>query len=416
MIRWRKSATVAWFELSSTVRRLGYLVLTFGMPVFAAIYGSIAVVPGYLMAQEALRERSYGVVDERALLGFAPGQKVAMKTAEFVSFADEADAGAALEAEEIDAYYVLPSDYLATGAVHAYARERDPLGPWGASDALSDLVRRRLLERKVDATLSERIVLPLAQRKTFRVMADGTRVRQARQAIVGRLILPIGFALLLFSSILMSGSYLIQATATEKENKVVEVLLSSATAEEIMTGKLLGLGAAGLLQVTVWISMVLGVRGGFSELLAPLEIQLSWQAVALTPFLFVLAYLFFGSLMLGTGSLGGNVRESQQFGMLWALFGTAPLLFLPLMISDPHGPVAILMTFIPFSAPATLLFRTSLDPGGIALAEIIASMAMIAIATWLSVRVAARLFRVGLMLTGARPKLRDLLRQARPSA
>jgi ABC-2 type transport system permease protein len=239
-------------------------------------------------------------------------------------------------------------------------------------------------------------------------------VPDSKEAIVGRLVLPLGFVMLLFTSILMSGSYLIQATATEKENKVIEVLLSSASADEVMTGKLLGLGGAGLLQVVVWIGMMLGVRSGFSELVAPLNVSVAWQAVVLSPILFVAAYLFLGSLMLGTGSLGGNVRESQQLGMMWAFLATVPLIFLPVLIAEPHSPVAHLLTWIPFSAPATLVFRMSLDPDGITLWETVGSLVMLVMSTWLSVRVASRLFRVGLLLTGARPGWRELLRQARP--
>jgi ABC-2 type transport system permease protein len=298
--------------------------------------------------------------------------------------------------------------------VQAHSAEDSPLGPWQAQGELGELLRRRLLSEGASDELRERVVKPIAKREAFRVLPDGSEIAEGREAIVGRLVLPLGFVLLLFTSILMSGSYLIQATATEKENRVIEVLLSSASADEVMTGKLLGLGGAGLLQVLIWIAMMLGVRSGFSELVATLHVQVSWQAVALSPVLFVAAYLFLGSLMLGTGSLGGNVRESQQLGMLWAFVATVPLLFLPMLIAEPHGPIAHFLTWIPFSAPATLVLRTSIDPDGITIWETVGSLVMLVMSTWLSVRVASRVFRIGLLLTGVRPRLRDVLRRARP--
>jgi ABC-2 type transport system permease protein len=415
VIRWRKATTVAWFELSSTVRRLGYLIVTLGMPLFAILYGALALIPGYLLIRHADQGSSFGIVDQSARLRIADGEKLKIEKVVFRGFASEQAASDALrEKRTIRGYFVIPRDYVATGRVQAHSAEDSPLGPWQAQGELGELLRRRLLSEGASETLRERVVKPIAKREAFRVLPDGSEIAEGREAIVGRLVLPLGFVLLLFTSILMSGSYLIQATATEKENRVIEVLLSSASADEVMTGKLLGLGGAGLLQVLIWIAMMLGVRSGFSELVATLHVQVSWQAVALSPVLFVAAYLFLGSLMLGTGSLGGNVRESQQLGMLWAFVATVPLLFLPMLIAEPHGPIAHFLTWIPFSAPATLVLRTSIDPDGITIWETVGSLVMLVMSTWLSVRVASRVFRIGLLLTGVRPRLRDVLRQARP--
>jgi ABC-2 type transport system permease protein len=88
-------------------------------------------------------------------------------------------------------------------------------------------------------------------------------------------------------------------------------------------------------------------------------------------------------------------------------------MFLPVMLADPHSPVAHILTWIPFSAPATLVFRMSLDPDAISVWEIAGSLLVLVLSTWAAVRLASRLFRVGLMLTGPRPSLREILRQAR---
>ena len=135
--------------------------------------------------------------------------------------------------------------------------------------------------------------------------------------------------------------------------------------------------------------------------------------MSLTPLLFITAYAFLGSLMLGTGSFGGNVRESQQLGMFWAFLATLPLMFVPVMLSEPHGVVAHVLTWIPFSAPATLVLRLSLDPAAISLWEVAGSLAVLVLSTWAAVRIASRLFRVGLLLSGARPSLAEIWRQAK---
>jgi ABC-2 type transport system permease protein len=417
VIRLAKARTIAWFELTSTVRRTGYLVVTLGMPLFVLLYGALALIPGYFLAKNAAGVRTHGIVDRAGVLGLEVTEELSSEKVVFRRYGDETAAKSALSRRLIRSYYVLPSDYVASGRVEAYGLAQASLGPWEAKSELDRVLRERLLWAQagpgVQREVSERIVTPVKERETFRLSRGGQVEREGQDAFIGRLLLPLGFVFLLFSSILMSGSYLIQATAGEKENKVIEVLLSSASADEIMTGKLFGLGGAGLLQVVVWLSMTLGVRFGFMSALAPMAIEVSWQAVAVAPVLFILAYAFLGSLMLGTGSFGANVRESQQLGMVWALFATIPLVFLPVIITDPHGTVAHVLTWIPFSAPATLVFRLSLDPDAISSTEIVGSTSLLLVSTWATVRIASRLFRVGLLLTGARPSLREIIRQAR---
>lgn len=413
-MRWRKIRAVASFELRSTVRRLGYVVVTLGMPLFALMYAALALIPGYLVSQQVAQTRHFGVVDDAGVLALGPGSEHIVGHAVFRTYADERAARRALsERGEIRAYYRLPRDYLEHGAVEGHGPARAALGAWDARDELGELIRERLLSKQLSERARQRVVKPIAQRKSFRVTASGASEPEGKNAFLGRLLVPVGFVLLLFSSIVMSGSYLIQATATEKENRVVEVLLSSASADEIMTGKLLGLGAAGLLQVFLWGSMSLSIRLGFSGMLEPFDVRVPWQALALGPVLFVLAYAFIGSLMLGTGSFGGNVRESQQLGMLWALLATLPLLFLPVILAEPHGTAARILTWIPFSAPATIVLRVSLDPAAVSPWEIVGALALLVVATLLSLRLASRLFRVGLLLGGPRPSLREIWRQAR---
>jgi ABC-2 type transport system permease protein len=211
----------------------------------------------------------------------------------------------------------------------------------------------------------------------------------------------------------MTSGYLMQGTATEKENKVVEVLLASANPDEILAGKLLGLGAAGLLQIGVWLGMVLTTGFGIIPLLLTSGVALPWRAVALAIPFFILAFLFFGGLMLGTGSLGSNMREAQQLAMIWSLTAALPMMLMAVLMKDPHGMVARVLTLVPFTAGPVVVLRASTDADLLAWWEVAAAMLVLAASTWLALRLGARLFRVGLLNSGARPSLREIIRQAR---
>ena len=102
--------------------------------------------------------------------------------------------------------------------------------------------------------------------------------------------------------------------------------------------------------------------------------------------------------------------------MIWSLPSAAPLMLLGILIGDPHGIAAQILTWIPITAPATVIFRTTIDPSGMAWWEIAGPFVMVLVGTWFALRIGARLFRVGMLLTGARPKLKEIIRQARLAA
>ena len=117
--------------------------------------------------------------------------------------------------------------------------------------------------------------------------------------------------------------------------------------------------------------------------------------------------------MLATAALGANAAESQKLTMGWAMLAILPLMVLVILLDDPNGALGQAMTWIPFTSPLTVIIRLAVDSSGIAWWEVSGSMLVLVLATWASIRVGARLFRVGFLLTGARPSLAELWRQAR---
>jgi ABC-2 type transport system permease protein len=161
--------------------------------------------------------------------------------------------------------------------------------------------------------------------------------------------------------------------------------------------------------------MVLTTGFGIIPLLMTSGVALPWRAVGLAIPFFILAFLFFGGLMLGTGSLGSNMREAQQLAMIWSLTAALPMIMMGLLIREPHGVAARVMTWIPITAAPLVMLRASLDPGYLAWWEVAGAMVVLAISSWVALRIGARLFRIGLLSSGSRPSLREVLRQARLS-
>jgi ABC-2 type transport system permease protein len=437
--RWRRTKTVATFEFLSTVKRRGYLVTTFGMPVFIALYAAILGVPAYFMAKQATKPSIYGVVDPGGVLRLkdeatagsdqipeelrraleTSGQQATVERmigttrSRFRPYATEAEARAALVAQTIKGYFVLPPDYLQKGGVEAYGPDAGRLSNQDGRGAFEDLLRQHLLAGRVDGTTAARILAPVSGTHRFAVTPKGEVVDGGGASTAVRIVMPVAFMILFLLSVLMTSGFLLQGTATEKENKVVDVLLASANPDEVLAGKLLGLGAAGLLQVALWLSVLMLGGIGIVPMLIATHVEVPWTAVLLALPLFIASFLFFGSLMMGSGSLGSNMREAQQLAMVWSLTAALPLMMMGPLIQDPHGVVARVLTWVPITSAAVVMLRASMDAAALAWWEAAGAFAVLAASTWLAIRLGARLFRIGLLTSGARPSFKEIIRQAR---
>jgi ABC-2 type transport system permease protein len=436
--RRHKISTIATFEFLAAVKRPGYLITTFGMPLFMAAYGGIVAIPAYFATQSEREPAVFGVVDSGALLALdqevssgsspvpdevkraleATGQGSALDQAfmrasyVFRPYRAEPEARSALAERKIKGYFVVPPDYIARGVIDVYTADSLNVAGSDSRNAFANVVRERLLRGRFDEQTRARIVAPLRETRRFSVTRAGGLTDGGRTAGFVRVAVPLVFTVLFLMSVLMTSGYLMQGTAVEKENKVVEVLLSSADPDEILTGKLLGLGAAGLLQIVVWLMLLLVGGIGVLPLVLTSRIEMPWMALGLAVPLFLIAFLFFGSLMIGTGSLGSNMREAQQYAMVWSLTAALPMMMMAVLIREPHGVVARVMTWLPFSAGPVIMFRASTDIESLTWWEIGGAFAVLLLSTRLALRFGARLFRLGL-LSASRPKLREILQQAR---
>ena len=439
MIRWEKVRAVAGFEFLSTVKRPGWLIATFGMPLILVFWGLIGVIPGFFIHKKESEIRVFGVVDKPGVMRLSgdtsaplpelPSEaREALKKAGQASAAVEAvlkgnaifrpvgsedEARQDLEGDRLAGYFVLPDDYLASGRVESYMREAGPFGRGETGRQFGELIKERLLEGRVPPEFAARVRQPVADARNYNVGLDGSVKPRDAKSEVARLLVPVAFAVLLFSALMGTAGYLLQAVAVEKENRVVEVLLSSASPDEILGGKLLGLGAAGLLQIGAWVAMLSAGAVGFAGLLVAFGISIPWLSLALAIPFFLAAYMFTGSLMLGLSSLGGTMREAQQWSAVLTIPTVVPLMMFGVILAEPNGLVPTILTFIPFTAPLTVLMRAAIEPAGFPWWQIVLSFAVMVVSTVLALKLGARLFRVGLLLTGSRPSLAQLWRQAR---
>jgi ABC-2 type transport system permease protein len=433
-----KVLTVARHEFIGTVTRLGYLLTLFGMPVFV---GAITLFSGLLAVQSQLESRSQkkavAIVDESGLFGNArldlpqpPPDEAQEKVAsalptkgvhgirqtamaqgsgpiELRRVASLPAAKDALVRGEVESVVRFPPSYLRDGKVEELMRPPKGFKLEGLSGRLRPWVVRSLLEGRVQPDVAERAARPLRV-DTFYVEPDGKTSPEDVLRAVRPFAVPLAFSLLLLLSIFTSASYLATGLAEEKQNRALEMLMTSLTPEQLFWGKLLGIGGAAFLQFFLYLIAV-AIPAAFA--FAALGLS-AGQALAGFVY-FVLGFFFFGSCLLAVGAIGNTQKYTQQLSGLFTFTAIVPLMLLTPLVEHPQGTLARVLTYVPFTAPITGMLRAG--AGALPWWELIASIAALALGCYVAVKVCARIFRVALLATGTTPSVAQVWRWLRES-
>ena len=431
-ISWARIATVARREFLTTVRRKAFMFTVLGTPAYFAFVMWISTAGEMKEREEVLKELStIGVVDSSGLFRDASleirtevssesGNMFSRKAPEGMipasvfktkvrTFPDHAGGEAALRAREISQLVVIPADYLETCHIHRYARKS---GLFSSADrrAIASWLANGLVRGRVDSLLAARASRPSEREQLFTLGKDGRfELKDDRREMLD-FMLPFAFAMLLGVSIVLGGQYLLQGVAEEKESRILESLLCTVSAEELMAGKLFGLGAAGLLVVAIWAS-VGAVFVGPILVLAGVKLPAGLLAIALAYFL--LGYLFYGSLMTGIGAMTNNMREAQQFAVWFTFLNFAPFIMITFLLGRPGSPVAVALSLFPPTAAGAMMLRLTAPSSVVPIWQVAASLALLAAAGWIALMGSARIFRIGLLMYGKTPSLPEILRWAR---
>ena len=408
-MNWAKVWAIARHEYMTNVRRWGFIIMTaivpllgVGLLAFSALSGRIAVEQ--IMKQFLPSTNRIGVVDEGGLIT----QILPEFQEGFVLYPDVEAAKQDADAGKLVAVILLPKDYVQTGRVYGYAKNGDIF--------LSVLEDSNRLDRFLSAHLAAPYVPPHVLARLEKPVTDLVPLEKGQTAesplkSFGDIFLPYLLGMLLIISIFFSSGYLIQGVAAEKENRLVEIVLSSVNAFEWFMGKVLGLGALGLTQVLIWLLTVLLLTGGGGALVLMFLPSLPWYIWGLMFLYYLSGYLLFATLYAGLAALGTNVRESQQVAGVVSFLAALPLMFSGVLFTSPNGLIARVLSYIPLTAPGMMLLRLSMTspPWRDILISLAGIFLFIPVNLWLG----AKLFRMGILMYGQRPSIRQVWRALR---
>ncbi|MDQ6925339.1 MAG: ABC transporter permease [Candidatus Eremiobacteraeota bacterium] len=242
-----------------------------------------------------------------------------------------------------------------------------------------------------------------------------------------------GMAMLLYVAIIAFGQNVLRGVMEEKQTRVAEVVVSSVSAETLLAGKVIGVAAVGLTQQIIWFFGSLLVLSQAAPIFSRLgsdkaaatggAATASASALALPTFspwliiavilFFVLGITFYCTLFAAVGAMVSSEQEAQQAALPVTMLAVLSFIFVQPITLAPSGTLALVMSYIPFSAPVVMPLRMTMLP--LPWYEVAGSLLSVLagciVATWL----AARIYRVGLLMTGKKPTLGELARWIRAS-
>lgn len=276
---------------------------------------------------------------------------------------------------------------------------------------VQQLLRRQVSEAVVDARLASAGHDPARLRDLLRLdppeAREVTRAGEKKANELRQMMVPLAFMILLWVSVFAGGQMLLTSTIEEKSNRIMEVLLSAVSPMQLMTGKIVGQMAASLLILTLYSLFGVSALVAFnrSDLIEPLNL------VYLVVFFFI-AYFTIASMMAAIGSAVNDIHEANALMTPVMLVVMMPMLLMMPIIFNPKGVLATTLSFLPPINPFVMVLRVcSNDPPPTW--QVLLSIAIGVVTVYVMLRLAAKVFRVGVLMYGKPPNFATLVRWVR---
>ncbi|MEJ2569257.1 MAG: ABC transporter permease [Anaerolineales bacterium] len=406
-----KTGLVIRHELTSTLQRKSFLFMAFGVPILVILIFTVVNLikkDTSAVEEQAAPDMSEleveGYVDQAGLIKTLPQD---LPAGVLVPFATEAAAQLALDDEEISAYYIIPHDYIESGEL-IYVHP-DPSPSMSDSQEWTMKLTLTLNMLNGDQALAAKVWNPMnlhatnlnpeAQSRAYGEEDCSTPGGSCSNALVE--MLPMIMVILFFVLINVSSGLLIGSVANEKKNRVIEILMASIPPGELLAGKIVGLGIAGILQSAAWIGTIYALlKFGGSTLGLPQELNIPTSIITWGIVYFLLGFGIYASLMAGAGALVPDQKAAAS--AVWLIIMPLMLGYIivvtPIGQSDPNGLLTTAVSLFPLTAPVAMIMR--LTVGGVPFWQLPLGALFMVMTVVFVVRGAARMFQAQNLLSG----------------
>jgi ABC-2 type transport system permease protein len=425
-------------EYLERVRTKWFIITTIFGPVFFLV---IMILPGY-MTMRGMKEAQITDIHILDATGTGLGRRVADRlmaqrannplaqvpgaqlSPATPSVVDDVQPGKLAYAESVatrltmqkrtQGYLVLDSTTLLEHKARYAGRNASSLGEMALIEAA---VRQSLLASGLQAAGLSAVRID----ELTRVRVDMTteKIDERGRGGSGLVSAIFGFviALLLYMMIMLYGQNVLRGVLEEKMTRVAEVVMSSVKPDILLAGKVIGIGAVGLTQQVVWFGSagvfiaygaVMAKAMGMPEMKNVTLPTVSLPLAGALILFFLLGYTLYSAMFAAVGAMVGTQEEAQQAAQPVIMLLIASVIFVQPIMLNPSGKLGVVMSLIPFTAPIIMPLRMSAVQ--VPTLEVAGSLVGLGLACWAAIWASARIYRVGLLMTGKRPSLKELAR------
>jgi len=321
-------------------------------------------------------------------------------------FFDEADAQAALQSDEISAYYIIPENYVATGNLISVRPDYNLLEPGKQIGIINWVIKQNLVgsaELAVmvqEPTVLTQTDLMLVEQGNEDTAEDCSRPGPQCKSNEFVAYIPLIIVVIFYMLLITAAGLIIRGVGKEKENRVMEILMTSVTPKQILAGKTIGLGFFALLQFIAWIGIFYAILNfGGQSVNLPSDFSLPIGVLTWGFVYFVFGYALYALLLAGAGAMISRVKEIQAatFTVIMPLL-IGYMIMLTYGMEHPHGPLTVGVSLFPFTSPMAMMHRLSI--GDVPLWQPIAGLVLLAGTVYLVNHLMAKLFHAQNLLSG----------------
>lgn len=384
------------------VKKKRFILAILSLPFFILLMVAI----GFLSVILQYNDSPIGYIDRSGLLDNSIEYQAEapigfMKPIDFIRYTDESAAKLDLNESQIQALYVLEENFVETREIKVIANK----APDSSVNSEFYTFFKLNVLKDLPASLSDRLM----EGASFEIKSTGEQ-KSANEDNVLVFILPFLAGFLFIMAVNISAGYLLQAVVEEKENRTMEIMVTSISPTQLMTAKVIGNLSVGLTQLVVWILFgIIGILALFRLFPDLQSTNIDFSFLLLTIVVFIPAFVMIAAMMAALGATTTETREAQQIAGIFTIPMVLPYWFMQVLMEKPNSPLSIFFSLFPFTAPISLPMRVAFS--NVPTWQITISVVLLILFAIAALWFAGRAFRLGMLRYGKKLSLKEIFTQ-----
>lgn len=395
---------VAKFEFLKTVKKKSFWLATLFLPLFVGIIALVSGLSSVEASKQMEKPTSFSkifVYDPQAVINpaFFVAPYEATTNIEASKDAVKNDKSVVLVMLSDDYYTDLSSTFY-------YRKDADFIG----TASLPSIINAFVKQSAISGITNPGVINILNGTPTsisYTYDENGKLVKEGFE----KYLLPIASMVVFFMAVYISSGFLLQSVSAEKENRMIETILSIVDKRSLMFGKMIGLMGVMFTQLSTWLIFGFGIyKVVMSKFSLPIPIDFSNIDLSLLPlniFLIFMGFLFFAAIMIGTGAVGTGAEDSRNLSSIFIILSIFPMYLMQILITSPNGVLSTVLSYFPFTSFMVLLMRNSF--GALPTLELVIGIVTSIIYVVVAMFLALKLFELGCLMYNRRPSLKEML-------